>query len=289
MAEQDLTGIMAAAYAAYGEGDADPFFSLIANDAVIRFAAPTEVFPFAARRRGPAGAREAIGQILTAYEWLAFWAHELIAEGDMLVALTGGRIRHRPSGRETEIHLADLIRFDGGKIVEFVEFFDTAGLADWSSGGNLPAGTLIDPGKKAMNDAAGGAARNKVLVSEAFRAYGQKDAGPLMALFADNASYNSVANLDDFRFAGPCHGRDAVLENLGRIAEDYELERYVLRHIVARGDLVATYSDAAFRTRATGKLAEVEKLDFFRLIDGRIVEFNEFFDSYSARLTHSAA
>ncbi len=286
MPGQDLIDRMAAAYVAYHEGDAEPFFELIADHGVLRHVAPVVAFPFATPRRGAEGAKEMIGQILTDFQWLNFRAFELIAEDDLLVALTGGRLRHRASGREAAIHLADMIRFADGRIVEFVEFFDTAGLHDWAAGQRLPGVTLMNPGNRLLSCDPGEATRNKTLISDAFTAYSQGDPGLLAGLFAEDACYNSVASLEDFRFAGPCHGKAAVLENLGRIAEDYALERYDLQHLIAQRDLVVGYADAAFRCKATGKLAEVEKLDIFRLYDGRIVEFNEFFDSLTTRRSH---
>ena len=132
------------------------------------------------------------------------------------------------------------------------------------------------------------ATRNKAVLAEVYAAYRRKDAGPLIGLLAEDASYNSVAGLQDFRFAGPCHGRDAWIENLARIAEDYELEKYEVLQMVAQGDLVAAHADVAFRDRKTGKVAGSEKIDLFRLRDGRVLEFNEFFDSLGVRAAYAA-
>ena len=69
MAAQELIDRMAAAYAAYNEGDAEPICALFAQDGVIRFVAPPEVYPFAAPRRGPDGVREAVALINQDYQW----------------------------------------------------------------------------------------------------------------------------------------------------------------------------------------------------------------------------
>ncbi len=288
MEARELTESMAAAYAAYEKGDAEPFFGLIAEDGLTRHVAPPEAFRFAVPRRGPAGAREAVDLIREDYQWLTFRNLELIADGDTVFALNGGRLRHRASGREAAVNLADLVRFEEGRIAEFVEFFDTAGVHDWASGTGLPAYSLMNPGNKAIACEADEAARNKAMLAAAYTAYGQKDAGPLFGLLADDASYNSVAGLRDYRFAGPCHGRDAFIENVARIAEDYDLEKYEIRRMVAQGDLVAAHADVAFRYRKTDKVACSEKIDLFRLRDGRIIEFNEFFDTLTARACHAA-
>ena len=90
MEAQELTESMAAAYAAYEKGDAEPFFNLIAEDGLTRHVAPPEAFPFAVARRGPAGAREAVDLIREDYQWLTFRNLELIADGDTVFALNGG-------------------------------------------------------------------------------------------------------------------------------------------------------------------------------------------------------
>ncbi|MCG8359495.1 MAG: nuclear transport factor 2 family protein [Kiloniellales bacterium] len=283
MPEQDLIDRMAAVYTAYNEGDAEPFFSLVANDGLVRFVAPPETYPFAAPHRGPKGAREAIALIADDYQWLTFRNLELIAEGDTLFALNGGRIRHRASGREAVMHMGDLVRFKDGRIVEFVEFFDSAGLLDWCAGICLPACSHMNPGNKASACAPEEAAANKAVLAEVYAAYAKKDAGPLFERLADDACYNSVAGLKDFRFAGPCHGREAMIENVGRIAEDYALEKLEVLDMIAQDDLVAVHADVAFRDRKTGQLAGSEKIDLFRLHNGKILEFNEFFDTLAVR------
>ena len=283
MAAEARKDLMAGVYRSYDDGDPQPLIDLFADDGIIRFVAPAEVFPFAAPRRGPSGVREALALIGADYEWLSYRNLEMIVDGDWFFALNGGRVRHRASDREAVIHLADLVRFQGEQVAEYVEFFDSARVQDWSSGTCLPASTQFNPSNRATGSAVGDAERNKAALTELFAAYRKKDAGPMIALLADDVSYNSVASPKDFPFAGPCFGRDAFVENLALIAEHYELEKYDTLGMVAEGDLVAVHSDAAFRHRAAGKLASVEKIDLFRLRDGKIVEFNEFFDTLTAR------
>ena len=287
MSGQDLIDTLSEVYGAYAQGDPGPFFGLLADDALMRFAAPAEVFPFAAPRRGPAGAKESLALIAADYEWRSYGALELIAEDNLAFALNGGRIRHRASGRETVLHMADLVRFENGKIVEFAEFFDSAGLLDWQEGAIPPAVTDTDPANKLGSVEGDDPARNKALLNEAFAAYGRRDPGPMIDLLSDDASYNSVAQISDFRFAGPCYGKAQFMENMARIAEDYDLERYEVLDMIGGDDLVAVHSEVGFRHRQSGLLAEAEKIDLFRMRGGCILEFNEFFDSLSVRKAYA--
>ena len=283
MTTQELIDSMAATYAAYGKGEAEPFFDLFAEDGVIRFVGPPEIYPFATPRRGPEGAREAVSLIVKDYEWLSFRNLELIAEDDCVFALNAGRLRHRASGREAVLHLGDLTRFEGGRIVEFVEFFDSAGLRDWGNGGCLPGVCNLDPGKKAAFAPSEDAMRNKEALAAAYAGYARADAGPLIAMLAEDVCYNAVVDRQHLGFAGPSHGRDAFIETLGRISEGFELQKYEVLKMIAQDDLVAVHADVAYAHRVTGREGGSEKIDLFRLFDGRIVEFNEFFDTHAAR------
>ena len=274
---------MAAVYAAYSKGDPEPFYDLIADDAVIRFAAPPGSFKFARTYNGPGGAREAITAIVSEFQWLTYSNSELIADGKLVVGINGGRILHLVSGREAALCLGDFVRFDNGKIVEFVEFFDSAGFADWCSGNATPACAMMNPANKLGALSSENPEENKAVLRQVYDAYAELNADPMISALAEDVTYNSVARGSDFAFAGPYYGRDAFVENLKRIADEYQLRRYKVLDMIADGDLVAVHADVAFEERDTGRLAETEKLDVFRMFNGQITEFNEFLDSLQSR------
>ncbi len=303
---------MRLAYAAYDRGDAAPLLDLFADDGVIRFTAPESFLHFAGPSSGPEGARKALTAISEIFAWESYKVYEMLVDGDSVFAITGGLLRHKETDQRTEVQLGDLIRFQRGRIVEFVEFFDSAGLRAWMKRAGTPSntelsrghGTSADGGARrpgascsesaadalrksvsANNEAAANniaAAANKDLLSRCYDAYAACDPQPLVSLFDDKASYNAVARCEDFSFAGPCHGRRAVLENIARIHADYDLEKYAINRMIAQDDLVAVHADVGFRYKSTGNLVAIDKVDLFRMRDGKIVEFNEFFDTASA-------
>ena len=67
---------------------------------------------------------------------------EIIAQDNRVVALCGGRIKHRKSGRIVSIDLVDVIRLRNGKIVEFIEYFDSATILELAKRRPKKAGTL---------------------------------------------------------------------------------------------------------------------------------------------------
>ncbi len=299
-----LLDTMRSAYAAYDAGDAGPFLELFSEEGVIRFTAPESFLPFAGPSYGPEGARDALLAISEIFEWLSYNVYELIVDGDSVFAVTGGRLRHRESEQETDVQLGDLIRFEDGKIVEFVEFFDSAGLRAWTNGDGVPACAELSAGLAPSGASAAYpawappaeigpqthcASSNKALLSKCYDAYARFDPEPLVRLFDGAASYNTVGRREDFTFAGPCYGRSAVLDNIARIHADYDLEKYEISRMIAQDDLVAVHADIGFRYKSTGNLVAVDKVDLFRMRDGKIIEFNEFFDTASALDTREGA
>src|SRR5262245_25312436 len=85
------------AYRAYGRGDAQPFLDAMHDDAVLEYCVPADAFRFAGPLRGKAEIIRGLGQIAEEYEWLKFNLNHLLTDGDLAIALTSGRIRHRHS------------------------------------------------------------------------------------------------------------------------------------------------------------------------------------------------
>ena len=67
--------------------------------------------------------------LTTEWEMIYFRVDEFIAQNDRVVALCEISFRHKKSGKIAVSPKADVHRFRDGKICEFFEFYDTAGVA----------------------------------------------------------------------------------------------------------------------------------------------------------------
>lgn len=117
------------AIAAYSRYDPEPFFALMDDKVQFRIAAAPEQLRFGGIGTGIAWVRRVIREIAEDFEWLSYENRELIAERDWVIALSGGKIRDRSSGAVLDADIVDVMRFKNGRIVHFVEYFDTALLA----------------------------------------------------------------------------------------------------------------------------------------------------------------
>jgi ketosteroid isomerase-like protein len=122
----------------------------------------------------------------------------------------------------------------------------------------------------------------RATVEGLYKAYAARDFDRVAALIHDDIEWIIYGPVQVFPFQGPRRGKAQVLDVLGAIAKDYELERYIPEIIIVEGDRAAVMSDAAFKQRTTNRTISVRLANFLRVRDGRVIEFREFTDTFDA-------
>ena len=120
----------------------------------------------------------------------------------------------------------------------------------------------------------------RALVRELYDAYGRRDGQRVAELIHDDVDWVIYAPVGIFPFAGPRHGRAAVLQALGAIGEAYEIEAYTPEIILVDGDRAAVVSDVRHTQRAPARTLRFRVANFLRFKDGKVVEFREFSNSF---------
>lgn len=82
---------------------------------------------FMKSRRGKAEVATYFSGLATDWEMNHFTTKEFISQGDRVVVLSSVSFRNRKTNKTAESPKADVFRFRDGLIVEYFEFFDTAG------------------------------------------------------------------------------------------------------------------------------------------------------------------
>lgn len=103
-------------------------------------------------------------------------------------------------------------------------------------------------------------------------------------LLDDKVQWNSIVDESSpgMSFATDCRSQAEVrayFENLGAI---WEMVFFNLEDIVAQNDRVVVIGNCKWKNRETGKSVETRKVDIFRMKNGKIMEFHEFFDTAKA-------
>lgn len=109
----------------------------------------------------------------------------------------------------------------------------------------------------------------RAAVTDLYSAYAGGDGERMAALIADDVDFIIYGPVQVFPFAGHHQGKGAVLEALGRIAEDYLLESYVPQVTVIDGDRAAVMSDSrSSSVRAVARCAFTSPMSCASAMDG---------------------
>jgi ketosteroid isomerase-like protein len=122
----------------------------------------------------------------------------------------------------------------------------------------------------------------RAIVRELYDAYSRRDFERVAALIHDDIDWIIYAPMWVFPFAGPRHGRAAVLDAMAAIAKTFALESYKPDVMIVDGERAALMSDISYRQRATNRVLRLRIASFLRWQDGRLIEYREFTNSFDA-------
>jgi ketosteroid isomerase-like protein len=125
--------------------------------------------------------------------------------------------------------------------------------------------------------------RNVEIIRNLYERYTIGD-GPECVLdsLADDVQWRSAGPPNLLAFARSRQGRDEVRAYFEALHEDWQMISYKVNELIGQRDRVVALADICFCHRKTGKLVATAKADVFRLRDGKIVDFCEFFDTWAA-------
>jgi ketosteroid isomerase-like protein len=100
--------------------------------------------------------------------------------------------------------------------------------------------------------------------------------------YDDNIDWTFHAPISVFPFAGRRVGKPAVFLSLRQLDEGYKLQGFAAQMVLADGDRAAVISEMAMMQRATGRTIRCRVASFYRVRDGRVIEYQGFVDSFDA-------
>jgi ketosteroid isomerase-like protein len=134
VSEESTRAAVSDLYAAYARGDAARVAELIDDDVDWIIYGPMQIFPFAGHREGKVAALEALGAIARDYQLERYLPKMMIVDGDHAAVMSDVAFKQRSTGRTLSFHIADFMRFQNGRIVEFREFANTFDVAEQALG-----------------------------------------------------------------------------------------------------------------------------------------------------------
>lgn len=127
---QEMMEVIERAYDARNNGAIDAIMAEFHPKAAFELKGDKSMLSVVGRAEGHANVRAAMGQLIGAFDFLQREILETIIEGNRAVVHSRLKIKFVPTGRIFDTDVLDSIKFEDGKIVELVEFADTALIRD---------------------------------------------------------------------------------------------------------------------------------------------------------------
>ena len=124
---------------------------------------------------------------------------------------------------------------------------------------------------------------NVEILKHAYAEWADKKAQDItcwMSIVADDARLTSLADgAAGLSFTRSRSGKSEVLEYLKGLTTDWEMLFYRIDEFIAQGDRVVALGSTSWRNKQTGKVVVTQKVDIWRMKDGKVVQFSEFYDT----------
>lgn len=127
--------------------------------------------------------------------------------------------------------------------------------------------------------------QNVRLVQQAYESFGRGDIQGLLNSLSEKVEWRTP-RIEGVPFGGDYRGRDGVGRFFSELNQHEEVTRFEPREFIAQGDRVVACGLYACTTRATGRKVESEWVHLFTIRDGKVVKFQEIFDTAAALIAH---
>jgi len=124
-------------YDAYASKDFDQVAAALHEDIDWIIYSPVSVFPFAGQRQGRAAVLQAMGSIAEQYMLESYKNEIVIVDGDLAAVMSDVRFTQRATKRVLRFRIANFLRFQDGKLIEFREFVNSFDVVEQALGREL--------------------------------------------------------------------------------------------------------------------------------------------------------
>jgi ketosteroid isomerase-like protein len=125
---------------------------------------------------------------------------------------------------------------------------------------------------------------NTDIVQSGYEKFNSGDIEGLLEMLADDVLWQTP-EIENARFSGNRQGRVAVAESFKQLSESEQFTRFEPLEFIAQNDKVVVLGEAAATVTSTGSSYETPWVHIFTIRDGKVTEFQEFYDTAVA--THA--
>ncbi|MBJ7408029.1 MAG: nuclear transport factor 2 family protein [Bradyrhizobium sp.] len=121
---------------------------------------------------------------------------------------------------------------------------------------------------------------NRQRVVHLLEAFARGDIVTALSCCTEDVDFLTHAPIDVLPHMVPRHGKQELRELWQTIWSRYSEVRYKAPHIVAEGEVVATYVQVYFKKRSNGRIVQFDMAVFYTFRGGLVAEIREITDSY---------
>jgi uncharacterized protein len=126
-------------------------------------------------------------------------------------------------------------------------------------------------------------ARNVAILTDAYQRWSDSRGGSAdhwISICDDNIRFGSLAEaMHGVAYMATYRSRAEVGRYFAGLTRDWEMLEYRVDHFIAQGDRVVMLGHCSWRAKTSGKIVSTPKADSWRFVDGKAVEFYEYFDT----------
>ena len=129
---------------------------------------------------------------------------------------------------------------------------------------------------------------NLDVIRRGYYAFGRGDINTLLESFDEQVSWVTPGP-PELATSGRRTGRQEVAEFFVSVNELFDIQRFEPKDFLAQGDRVVVVGSETARARSTGNVIELDWVHVFTMRNGKVVAFQEFFDTAAVVAALSAA
>ena len=137
MGSNDTRAAVHELYDAYERRDLARVAEMLHDDIDWVIYGPITAFPFAGPRKGRAAVIEAMQHIGESYELKSYRREIVLVDDDRAAIMSDVSFTQRSTGRNLRFRLANFLRFQDGRVIEFREFANTFDVVEQALGHEL--------------------------------------------------------------------------------------------------------------------------------------------------------
>src|ERR1700757_2558914 len=123
---ETMLDLIKLAYAARGRGDLEGLMAAFHPEAVFTLVGDKKALQIAGSVQGHRGLRETLGGFIATFQFVERQILSELVEGDRAAVHSRLVVRYNPTGTTLATDCLDLLKFQDGRIIELIEFADTA-------------------------------------------------------------------------------------------------------------------------------------------------------------------